>query len=59
MKHALLFLKNYLAEINGTNAYARFCSHHLEHHPETPCPTREDFFKAEQERKWKGINRCC
>lgn len=59
MKSLLTFLKNYLAEIDGIRAYERFCVHYQEHHPDMPCPTRREFFILEQERKWKGINRCC
>ena len=59
MKQFFALVKAFIAEIDGVYAYERFCMHYQESHPEIPCPSRREFFKLEQERKWKGINRCC
>jgi uncharacterized short protein YbdD (DUF466 family) len=51
----------FVREISGDDAYERYLVHWREHHalqggePQT----RAAFFKAEQERKWNGVKRCC
>lgn len=50
-----------LRTVTGDDAYERYLAHrHHEHRVDRGDPlTREEFFKAEQERKWNGIRRCC
>lgn len=50
-----------LRQVSGDDAYERYLAHWRAHHggeggePLNP----EDFFKAEQERRWDGVKRCC
>jgi uncharacterized short protein YbdD (DUF466 family) len=50
-----------LRQLSGDDAYERYLAHwHVHHAAEGTEPlSPEDFFKAEQERKWDGIKRCC
>ncbi len=49
-----------LRAISGDDAYERYVAHRLAHHAsEAPPPSRADFFRAEQQRKWSGVKRCC
>lgn len=48
-----------LREISGEAAYERYLVHWRVHHAGEPPLSRADFFKAQQERKWSGIKRCC
>lgn len=43
----------------GDDAYERYLDHHQRHHAGQPPLSRAQFFKAEQERKWNGVRRCC
>jgi uncharacterized short protein YbdD (DUF466 family) len=47
--------------MTGDDAYERYLAHwHKEHKGTGDVPlTRGEFFRAEQERKWSGIKRCC
>lgn len=47
--------------LSGDDAYERYLAHWRAHHAaEGGEPlSRRAFFKAEQERKWNGIRRCC
>ncbi len=50
-----------LRQLSGDDAYERYLEHWQRHHAtegEVPLD-RQAFFKAEQERKWNGIKRCC
>lgn len=51
----------FIREISGDDAYERYLAHWHKHHAEQggEPQTREAFFKAEQERKWNGVKRCC
>lgn len=51
----------HLREITGDDAYERYLAHWREHHArEGGEPLgRKAFFKAELERKWNGVRRCC
>jgi uncharacterized short protein YbdD (DUF466 family) len=54
-------LWRHLREVSGDDAYERYLTHWREHHGqdgEEPL-SREAFFKAEVERKWSGVKRCC
>jgi uncharacterized short protein YbdD (DUF466 family) len=50
-----------LRQASGDDAYERYLAHwHAYHACERDHPMdRKTFFKAEQERKWNGIRRCC
>lgn len=52
---------NIVRRLSGDDAYERYLAHWREHHAcEGGQPlTRRAFFKAEQERKWNGVRRCC
>lgn len=45
----------------GDDAYERYLRHWQQHHAsERGQPMgRREFFKAELERKWNGVRRCC
>lgn len=50
-----------LRRLSGDDAYERYLAHWHEHHAhDGGAPlSRQAFFKAEQERKWNGVRRCC
>ena len=57
-----------IRRLSGDDAYEQYLEHYAEAHAnsegfaeyETTGPlSREDFFKEWQDKKWKGINRCC
>ena len=54
--------RHWLAYLNGDTAYREYCRHWRERHAtdagERP-PSRAEFFRAEQERRWNGVRRCC
>lgn len=67
-------LKNfwrYIRRLTGDDAYEQYLKHFAENHSEhcdkqegssevAKIPlTREAFFKEWQDKKWKGIKRCC
>lgn len=47
--------------LSGDDAYERYLEHWREHHATDGGEplSRRAFFKAEQERKWNGVRRCC
>jgi uncharacterized short protein YbdD (DUF466 family) len=51
----------FIRQLSGDDAYERYLSHWQTHHAtEGGQPqTRAEFFKAELERKWNGVKRCC
>ncbi len=49
----------YLRWLNGDSAYERWVAHLRAAHPEAPVPSRAAFYRAEVERRWSGIRRCC
>lgn len=61
MKKGWLRLWRVLRRLSGDDAYERYLAHwHKEHAGTGGVPlTRSEFFRAEQERKWSGIKRCC
>ncbi|HUO68557.1 MAG TPA: YbdD/YjiX family protein [Gammaproteobacteria bacterium] len=49
-----------LRAISGDDAYERYLTHHCaQHAADAPPLSRADFFRAEQQRKWSGVKRCC
>jgi len=51
---------NALRTVTGDDAYERYLAHWSAHHAGEDSPLdRKAFFRAEQERKWNGIKRCC
>lgn len=57
MRHGWQLLRT----VSGDDAYERYLEHwHVHHASEGGQPLeRKAFFKAEQERKWNGVKRCC
>jgi uncharacterized short protein YbdD (DUF466 family) len=49
----------YLRWLNGDSAYERWVAHLRAAHPEMPVPSRAAFYRAELERRWSGVRRCC
>lgn len=51
----------FIREISGDDAYERYLAHWQKHHAEQggEPQSRTAFFKAQQERKWNGVKRCC
>ena len=45
--------------LRGEDAYARYLRHAADAHADRPAMNRKEFFKAEQERRWNGVRRCC
>ncbi len=56
---ALRTLWRWLREATGDDAYERYLVHQSQVHPGSAPMSRREFVKAEQERKWSGVNRCC
>ena len=48
-----------LRTLLGDDAYDRYVAHLTRHHADRTPLSRADFYRAEQERRWSGINRCC
>ena len=49
-----------LREVSGDDAYERYVAHRRSAHAsDAPPLSRAEFFRAEQERKWDGVKRCC
>jgi uncharacterized short protein YbdD (DUF466 family) len=49
-----------LRELSGDDAYERYLVHwRARHAADGPPPSRAEFFRAEQQRKWNGVKRCC
>lgn len=61
IEHILRKVWKTLRALSGEDAYERYLSHWDEHHAsEGKQPlSRKEFFKAELERKWQGVKRCC
>jgi uncharacterized short protein YbdD (DUF466 family) len=59
VRRLLAFLRAWAAWLNGDTAYVRYCAHLHRAHPGAPLPSRADFHRAETERRWNGIRRCC
>jgi uncharacterized short protein YbdD (DUF466 family) len=54
-------VRGWLAWLNGDAAYRAYCRAWAAEHAQCahPPPTRAEFFRAEQERRWSGVRRCC
>jgi len=54
-----------LRRLSGDDAYEQYLAHYaihqVEHHLDDAAPllSREAFFKDWQDKKWKGVKRCC
>ena len=49
-----------LRRLSGDDAYERYLAHRrAQHASDAPPLSRAEFFRAEQQRKWSGVNRCC
>jgi uncharacterized short protein YbdD (DUF466 family) len=48
-----------LRAVCGDDAYERYCAHLAARHPERTPPGRRAFYLEEQQRKWRGVSRCC
>jgi len=49
-----------LRALSGDDAYERYLAHRrAQHSAEAPPLSRAEFYRAEQERKWDGVKRCC
>lgn len=55
-----------IRRLSGDDAYEQYLKHFAEHHAcqqsseEAQAPlSREAFFKEWQDKKWKGVKRCC
>ncbi len=50
-----------LRNVSGDDAYELYLEHWRIHHANEGIPplARKAFFKAEQDRKWNGVRRCC
>jgi uncharacterized short protein YbdD (DUF466 family) len=56
-----------IRSLSGDDAYEKYLKHYAEVHagleePSEGLPkplSREDFFKEWQDKKWKGVKRCC
>lgn len=51
----------FVRQLSGDDAYEQYLKHYALHHQgeEEPPLTREAFYKEWQDRKWKGVKRCC
>jgi len=49
----------WLRWLNGDAAYAAYVAHLRAAHPDRAIPTRAAFYRAETERRWNGVRRCC
>ena len=43
----------------GDDAYERYLEHQRRRHPDSVPLQRKDFYRAELDRRWSQINRCC
>lgn len=59
MKISLRACWRFIRELTSDDAYERYVEHHRRHHPERPPLDRRAFYMAEQQRKWRGVARCC
>lgn len=49
----------FLRQASGDDAYERYLAYRQQARDDSPIPDRAAFVRAEQNRKWRGINRCC
>jgi uncharacterized short protein YbdD (DUF466 family) len=48
-----------LRTLLGDDAYERYLDHQRRRHPDLAPLQRSDFYRAELDRRWSQINRCC
>jgi uncharacterized short protein YbdD (DUF466 family) len=48
-----------LRTLLGDDAYERYLDHQRRRHPDLAPLQRSDFYRAEVDRRWSQINRCC
>ena len=48
-----------LRSITGDDAYERYLEHCRDRHPGVVPLDRGTFYRAELDRRWKEVNRCC
>jgi len=51
-----------IRRLSGDDAYEQYLlhfSHHQKEHPHTELLSQEEFFNQWQDKKWKGVKRCC
>ena len=48
-----------LRAITGDDAYERYSEHCRLRHPDGTPLDRESFYRAELDRRWSQVNRCC
>jgi uncharacterized short protein YbdD (DUF466 family) len=50
-----------IRRLSGDDAYEQYLKHYALYHTQETVPPldRAAFFKAWQDKKWKGIKRCC
>lgn len=59
LREDLQKLWEFVREVSGDDAYERYLKRHSKVHPDLEPMTRQQFFRAEQDRKWDGVTRCC
>ena len=66
MLNQLKLLWTRIRRLSGDDAYEQYLQHFAQHQlehvamPSAELPlSRADFFKEWQDKKWKGIKRCC
>jgi uncharacterized short protein YbdD (DUF466 family) len=51
-----------IRRLSGDDAYEQYLLHFVHHqkeHPHAEPLSQEEFFKQWQDKKWKGVKRCC
>jgi uncharacterized short protein YbdD (DUF466 family) len=60
LRTAMLRLWGGLRTLSGDDAYERYLAHWRAQHAHDGAPMdRKTFCRAELERKWSGVRRCC
>lgn len=66
MLNALKTCWKAIRRLSGDDAYEQYLLHYAQHqaehgaeHAEAAPLSREAFFKEWQDKKWKGVKRCC
>ena len=49
----------YVRQVMGEDAYARYCRHLRATGSKTKPPTAQQFYLESLERRYKGVSRCC
>jgi uncharacterized short protein YbdD (DUF466 family) len=49
----------YVRQVMGEDAYARYCRHLRANGSTTTVPTAQQFYLESLERRYKGVSRCC